>query len=74
MSKPVINSVRSENPSIVLEVLFNSKIRVKILKFLFRNHPARIGVLELAGKVQESSGKVSHDMAELEKIGLIKRV
>ncbi|HZZ99264.1 MAG TPA: archaellum operon transcriptional activator EarA family protein [Candidatus Paceibacterota bacterium] len=37
----------------ILDNLFGSKVRVKILKFLFRNHEADFSVTELARRIQE---------------------
>lgn len=57
----------------VLENLFNSKIRIKVLKFLFRNYPVNIGIRELARRVQEPLGVARKEIKSLEKIGLIKK-
>jgi len=64
---------KSPNSLPVLENLFNSKLRIKVLKFLFRNYPGRIGARDLAKRIQESSGLVIREIKNLEKIGLIKR-
>jgi len=48
--------------SITLDKLFGSRVRVKLLKFLFRNHPT-----EILTKVQESSSKGSFSAQELSK-------
>ena len=37
----------------ILDNLFGSKVRVKILKFLFRNHQTDFSVTELARRIQE---------------------
>ena len=67
MSKP-----NSSYP--VLENLFNSKVRIKVLKFLFRNHPVNVGIKDLSKRVQEPLDLVRKEIKELEKIGLIKKL
>ena len=56
-----------------LENLFNSKIRVKVLKFLFRNYPINVDIWELSKRIQEPPDIVRKEFKILEKIGLIKR-
>lgn len=56
---------------LILEGLFNSKTRVKVLKFLFRNYPADIGVYDLAKRVQEPFELIKRELKDLENIGLI---
>ena len=63
----------SKNQYPVLDNLFNSRLRVKVLKFLFRNYPVRIGIRDLSRRVQESYAAVSREMKVLEKIGLVRR-
>ncbi|OGN01855.1 MAG: hypothetical protein A3B91_04065 [Candidatus Yanofskybacteria bacterium RIFCSPHIGHO2_02_FULL_41_29] len=67
MSKP-------KSPYPILENLFNSKARVRVLKFLFRSHPVNVGVKELAKRIQEPLGLVKKEMKELHKIGLVKKL
>lgn len=57
----------------VLETLFNSKIRVKTLKFLFRNYPVNVDIRELSKRIQEPLDMVRKEVKNLEKIGLIKK-
>jgi len=54
-----------------LEILFNSKTRIKVLKYFYRNHPANIGIVELAKKIQEPLEAVRREMKELSKIRLL---
>ena len=61
------------NPRI-LDDLFNSRIRVKVLRFLFRNYPVDFGSQELASRIQESSEAIKKEVRSLEKIGLIKKI
>jgi predicted transcriptional regulator len=63
---------KSGNQRMVLENLFGSKMRIKILKFLFRNYPNNVGVKDLARRVQEPYESVKKEMKLLEKIGLVK--
>lgn len=67
MSKP-----NSSYP--VLENLFNSRVRIKVLKFLFRNYPVNIGIKDLSKRVQESLDIVRKEINALEKMSLIKKV
>lgn len=67
MSKP-------QSPYPILENLFNSRTRVKVLKFLFRNYPVNVGVNELARMVQEPLELVRREVKSLEKMKLIKKL
>jgi len=57
----------------ILDNLFNSKARVKILKFLFRNYPNDFTINELAKHIQESYQVARQEVAVLREIGLIKK-
>ncbi len=57
----------------VLENLFNSKIRIKVLKFLFRNYPSSVGTPDLSRRIQEPLEATKKEMRILEKIGLVKK-
>ncbi len=57
----------------VLDNLFGSKIRVKVLKFLFRNYPADFGVRELAQRIQESYPATKKEIQLLREIHVIKK-
>lgn len=65
MSKPA-------TPYPILENLFNSKLRVKVLKFLFRNYPVDIGAKDLAQRTQEKPELIRKELGKFVKIGLIK--
>ena len=56
----------------ILEKLFNSRIRVKVLKFLFRNYGVNVGLKDLSRMVQEPLESVRQEMKELQKMGLVK--
>ena len=66
-------SKNGKNPWI-LDSLFNSRIRVKVLKFLFRNYPVDFGSRELASRIQESPEVIKSEVHNLVKIGLIKKI
>jgi len=57
----------------ILESLFNSRTRVKVLKFLFRNYPVTVGIRDLARRVQEPYPVVQKEIKDLEKISLVKK-
>ena len=56
-----------------LDNLFGSRIRVKILKFLFRNYPGDFTICELEKRIQESYRSIKKEIDELKKIHLIKK-
>ncbi|MFH1508882.1 MAG: winged helix-turn-helix domain-containing protein [bacterium] len=56
----------------MLEHLFGSKTRVKLLALLFRNPTKDYFVRELTRKVSERINSVRHELANLQKIGLVK--
>ncbi len=55
----------------ILEVLFESKIKVKVLKFLFRNIEKKFTTKELASRIQESREEVEQCVQRFSDIGLI---
>lgn len=57
----------------VLEGLFGSKTRIKILKFLFRNYPGNFAPRDLSKRIQEPLSDVNSELRNLEKIGLIRK-
>src|SRR3989344_7599012 len=58
----------------ILDNLFGSRIRVKILKFLFRNYPVDFTVGDLSGRIQESYGTTKKEVEDLAKLRLIKKI
>ncbi len=56
-----------------LDNLFGSKVRVKILKFLFRNSPVDFTIKDLARRVQESYEETKKEVDLLKEIRVIKR-
>ncbi|HEY4520302.1 MAG TPA: hypothetical protein VJJ72_00650 [Candidatus Paceibacterota bacterium] len=56
-----------------LDNLFGSKLRVKVLKFVFRNYPADFNILELARRIQEPFPAVKKEIDLFRKMGLVKR-
>lgn len=57
----------------ILDNLFGSKIRVKILKFLFRNYPGNFFIGELAIRIQETYPATKKETEALAEISLIKK-
>ncbi len=55
-----------------LELLFDSKARVKILKFLFRNTGMSFSIRDLSRRVQERPITVRREAKRLVEIGLLK--
>ncbi len=55
-----------------LDILFDSRLKVKILKFLFRNPISSFNVRELAKHVQDQPRAVRKEIAKLAGIGLVK--
>jgi len=62
---------KNTKSSIILDGLFSSKVRVKVLKFLFRNNPSLFGSWELSNMIQESPETVRKELKILEAIGLL---
>ena len=57
----------------ILDNLFGSRIRVKILKLLFRNYPVSFSAGELAERIQETHPATKREMDTLAKLRLIKK-
>ena len=57
----------------ILDNLFGSKIRVKILKFLFRNYPADFSIGELAKRIQEAPAATKKEVQLLKEIYVVKK-
>ena len=57
----------------VLETLFESRSKVKILKFLFRNSDRDFSVKEITAHVQETPRVVKSDLKKLMEIGLLRK-
>jgi predicted transcriptional regulator len=57
----------------VLDNLFSSRVRVKVLKFLFRNYPADFDMKSLADRIQEPIAVVKKEIETLREIGLVKK-
>ena len=58
----------------ILEILFGSKVRVKVLKFLFRNYPNDFSIPELAKRIQEQYAAIKREADLLKEIKLIKKM
>ena len=57
----------------ILDNLFGSKARVKILKFMYRNADNPVGLAELSRRVQESPTLVRKEVELLRELGIIKK-
>lgn len=55
----------------MLELIFGSKLRVKVLGWLFANPEERYYVRQLTALVKEDSTNVSRELARLEKTGIL---
>jgi len=56
-----------------LELLFDSKARVKMLKFLFRNIGAVFSVEDISRRIQERPPVVRREIRRLLEVGLLKQ-
>lgn len=56
-----------------LELLFDSRARVKILKFLFRNAGLAFNAKDVSSRVQERPSVVRKEIKKLLEIGLLKQ-
>lgn len=56
----------------ILEGLFESRVRVRILRFLFRNFPGYFSLNAITSHVQASRGEVRRELKRLAEINLIK--
>ena len=54
------------------ELLFGSKAKVKILKFLFRNLGVSFNAKELTVRIQEPAPVVNKEIKDLLEMGLLK--
>ncbi|OGN05123.1 MAG: hypothetical protein A3B99_00650 [Candidatus Yanofskybacteria bacterium RIFCSPHIGHO2_02_FULL_44_12b] len=64
---------KNSNP-LSLDYLFGSRVRVKVLKFLFRNYPVNFGAKDLADRVSEPREAIRKEIKNLQKIGLVKKI
>lgn len=56
-----------------LDKLFDSRIRIKLLKFLFRNYPGNFNIPELSKRVQEPAEEIKKELRSLVEIRLLKK-
>jgi len=57
----------------ILDNLFGSKARVKILKFLYRNYPADFSVREISQRIQEQPQVIRDELELLKQITIVKQ-
>lgn len=55
----------------VLENLFNSRARVRLLRFFFRNYPRTFSLKEIIKHLQEDPTTVKKEISRLMGIGLL---
>lgn len=55
----------------ILDNLFGSKARVKVLKFLYRNYPRAFTIGEIARRTQELPTTIRQELALLKEIRLV---
>ncbi len=58
----------------ILDNLFGSRVRMKLLKLLYRQHPTSFSTAELAARIQEPSFIARREMDILMDIGLVSKV
>jgi len=58
----------------ILDNLFGSKVKVKILKFLYRNYPTDFSLREITKRVQEKPAETKKEISLLKQIHLVKVV
>ena len=55
----------------ILETLFNSRARVRLLRFLFRNYPQSFTIKEMMQRLQEDRQTLKKEVSEFIQIGLL---
>ncbi len=56
----------------ILDNLFGSKVRVKLLKFLYRNYPAEFSLRDMSRRIQEKPNDVKKELSALKLIRVVK--
>lgn len=57
----------------ILDNLFGSRVRVKLMKLLFRQHPTNFSMSEFVVRIQEPAFIVRRELAALVEIGMVKK-
>lgn len=57
----------------ILDNLFGSKVRVKVLKFLYRNFPADFTVREISQRIQEPPQVTRDELEQLKQITIVRQ-
>jgi hypothetical protein len=57
----------------ILDNLFGSRVRVKLLKLLYRQHPTTFAMSELVTRIQEPAFIARRELTVLHECGLVKR-
>ncbi len=55
----------------ILETLFNSRARVRLLRFLFRNYPQPFTIQEMVSRLQEDRQTIKKEVDQFMQIGLL---
>ncbi|HUO75573.1 MAG TPA: hypothetical protein VMU12_01470 [Candidatus Paceibacterota bacterium] len=58
----------------ILDNLFGSRVRVKLLKLFYRQHPATFSMAELAAHIQEPAFIARRELNVLRDIGMVKKM
>ncbi|MCC6404853.1 MAG: hypothetical protein IT405_00495 [Candidatus Yanofskybacteria bacterium] len=58
----------------ILDNLFGSRVRVKLLKLLYRQHPLALAMSDLVVRVQEPAFIVRRELVILQQIGLVRKI
>lgn len=58
----------------ILDNLFGSRVRVKLLKLFYRQHPASFNMAELAVRIQEPAFIARRELNVLRDVGLLKKI
>lgn len=57
----------------ILDNLFGSRVRVRVLKFLFRNYPGDFGLGEISKKIGASGTATKKELESLTRLNLLKK-
>lgn len=58
----------------ILDNLFGSRVRVKLLKLFYRQHPTELAMSDLVVRVQEPAFIVRRELALLQELGMLHKV
>ena len=58
----------------ILETLFESRARVRLLRFLFRNYSQSFSVKEMVSRLQEDRQTIRKEITKFMQVGLLIKV